>query len=214
MSSGFHSIAKAIPARTLRVLVSAFLLIASVLLLAGDEAMAAGGAPKSEAEILRETIWQAFNLVVIVVALVYFGRKPIADYFASRRQGIQSQLSQAADLLSRAEHRNSELQRRLVDLLAELDSIRESAGRRAEEESMRILAEARATADRIRRDAHTAVEQELRRAQAKLRDEAADLALELAASKLQAGVGDADRDRLVDEFITRVQPSTAGGVAR
>ena len=79
---------------------------------------------------------------------------------------------------------------------------------------MRILAEARATADRIRRDAQTAVDQEVRRAQAKLREEAADLALELAAKKLQTGVTESDRDRLVDEFITRVQPTTAGGVAR
>ena len=213
MSSAYDLIAHAIPSRMRRAVFGAFL-ITLVLLLAGGEASAAGAAHKSQAEILRETLWQAFNLVVIVVLLVYFGRKPIAEYFASRRQGIQSQLSQAADLLSQAEHRNAELQRRLVDLSAELDSIRESGGRRAEEESMRILAEARATADRIRRDAHSAVEQELRRAQAKLRDEAADLALELAASKLQAGVGDADRDRLVDEFITRVQPSSAGGVAR
>ncbi len=177
-------------------------------------AHAAGGAAKSQAEIVRETLWQAFNLVVIVALLVYFGRKPISDYFASRRHGIQTQLSQAAELLAQAEHRNSELQRRLVDLSAELDSIRESAGRRAEEEAMRILAEARATADRIRRDAQTAVDQEVRRAQAKLRDEAADLALELAARKLEAGVGDSDRDRLVDEFITRVQPSSAGGMSR
>ncbi len=181
---------------------------------AAGVAQAAGGEAKSQAELVRETLWQAFNLVVIVVLLVYFGRKPIGDYFAARRQGIQTQLSQAADLLAEAEHRNSELQRRLVDLSAELESIRESAGRRAEEEAMRILAEARATADRIRRDAQAAVDQEIRRAQAKLRDEAADLALELAARKLETGVGDADRDRLVDEFITRVQPSSAGGMAR
>lgn len=195
---------------------SARTLIACVVagVFAAGLAQAAGGAEKSQAEIVRETLWQAFNLVVIVVLLVYFGRKPISDYFASRRQGIQAQISQAADLLSQAEHRNSELQRRLVDLSAELESIRESAGRRAEEEAMRILAEARATADRIRRDAQTAVDQEVRRAQAKLRDEAADLALELAARKLEAGVSDSDRDRLVDEFITRVQPGSAGGMTR
>ena len=48
----------------------------------------------------------------------------------------------------------------------------------------------------------------------KLREEAADLALELAAKKLQSGVTESDRDRLVDEFITRVQPTTVGGGAR
>lgn len=185
-----------------------------VCVLAASVAEASGAAEKSQAEVVRETLWQAFNLVLILALMIYFGRKPISDFFTSRRQGIQTQLSQAAELLSQAEHRNSELQRRLVDLSAELDSIRESSSRRAEEEALRILAEARATADRIRRDAQTAVDQELRRAQAKLREEAADLALELAAQKLQSGVTESDRDRLVDEFITRVQPTTAGGVAR
>lgn len=185
-----------------------------LIVLVAATAHAAGGEHKSQAELLRETAWQAFNLVVILALLVYFGRKPVADYFAARRQGIQGQLAQASELLTQAEHRNSELQRKLVDLSAELDSIREASSRRAEEEALRILAEARASADRIRRDAQTAVDQELRRAQAKLRDEAADLALELAARKLQAGVTDADRDRLVDEFITRVEPGTAGGASR
>ncbi|MBK7949789.1 MAG: ATP synthase F0 subunit B [Deltaproteobacteria bacterium] len=186
----------------------------AVGLLAAGLAQAAGGEHKSQAEVLRETGWQAFNLVVIVALLIHFGRKPVADYFASRRQGIQTQLSQAADLLAQAEHRNSELQRKLVDLSAELDSIREASNRRAEEEALRILAEARATADRIRRDAQAAVDQELRRAQSKLREEAADLALELASRKLQSGVNDADRDRLMDEFITRVEPGSVGGVVR
>ncbi|MEZ4332176.1 MAG: ATP synthase F0 subunit B [Myxococcota bacterium] len=187
----------------------------AIVVLAASIAQAAGGEHKSQAELLRETGWQTFNLVVILALLVYFGRKPIADYFASRRQGIQTQLTEAADLLAQAEHRNADLQRRLVDLNAELESIRESSNRRAEEEAMRILAEARATADRIRRDAQAAVDQELRRAQAKLHDEAADLALELATKKLQTSVADADRDRLVDEFITRVEPSaSAGGMTR
>ena len=177
-------------------------------------AHASGAAHASEADVLRQTLWQAFNLIAILALLVYFGRKPVSDFFATRRQGIQTQLSQAAELLNQAEHRNSDLQRRLVDLSAELDSIREASSRRAEEEAMRILAEARATADRIRRDAQAAVDQELRRAQSKLREEAADLALELAASKLKDGVTESDRDRLVDEFITRVQPNPAEGVAR
>jgi F-type H+-transporting ATPase subunit alpha len=95
-------------------------ILAAVFLcsLAAASAQASGGAERSQSEIIRETLWQAFNLVVIVALLVYFARKPVSDYFAARRQGIQTQLSQAAELLSQAEHRNSDLQRRLVDLSA------------------------------------------------------------------------------------------------
>jgi F-type H+-transporting ATPase subunit b len=104
-----------------------------------------------------------------------------------------------------------DLQRRLVDLSSEVEDIHERTTRRAEEESERILADARATAERIRNDAQAAIDQELRRAKAELRDEAATIALELAAQKLSDNVSDADRERLMDEFITRVEPSTTAG---
>lgn len=174
-------------------------------------AVATAASADADHDPVAETLWQTFNLAIILGVLVYFGRKPIAEFFESRREGIQSELSQAADLLSQAEQRNAELQRRLVDLSSEVDGIREAAGRRAGEEAERILADARNAAERIQRDARAAADQELRRAQAELREEAADLALEIAGRKLAAEVGDADRERLIDEFITRVEPS--GGPA-
>ena len=70
------------------------------------------------------------------------------------------------------------------------------------------------TAERIRRDAQAGVAQELRRAQSELREEAADLALEIAARKLSEQVGEADRERLVDEFILRVEANSGEGADR
>ena len=171
-------------------------------------AHAAGGGGEGH-DPVREAMFQGLNLLIIVGLIVYFGRGPISEFFKGRREGIQSDLSEASELLTAAEQRNAELQRRLVDLTGEVEEIREGASRRAEEEAERILAEARATADRIRSDAQAAVDQELRRAQAALRDEAADLALEMAAKKLSDTVSESDRERLMDEFITRVEPNGA-----
>jgi len=183
------------------------------LLCLGGAAWAAGGGEHADPDAaFWETFYQGINLILLLAVLVYFGRRPIREYFAARRDGIQSELSQAAGLLSEAEQRNAELQRRLVDLSSEIEGIREQAHQRAEDEAERILADARATADRIRRDAQASVEQELRRAKASLREEAADLALEIAARKLSDEVSSSDRERLLDEFITRVEP--AAGAAR
>ena len=173
-------------------------------------AFAAGGGDADHDPIV-EAAWQGFNLLIVLGVLVYFGRGPVGEFFATRRSDIQKDLSEAADLLSQAEQRNADLQRRLADLSSEVEGIHESTTRRAEEESERILADARATAERIRNDAQTAVDQELRRANSELRDEAATIALELAAQKLSDNVSDADRERLMDEFITRVEPSTTAG---
>jgi F-type H+-transporting ATPase subunit b len=189
------------------------MMVMGLVLLAGT-AQAADHGGQSETEILMQTLYQGANLALLLGTLFYFGRKPITEFFSTRRSGIQSELTEAADLLAEAEKRNAELQRRLVDLGSEVEGIQEEAGRRAEEEAERILADARATAERIRRDAQAAVAQELRRAQVELREEAADLALEIAARKLNEQVGEADRERLVDEFILRVEPPAAEGTRR
>ena len=189
-------------------------IVAVALVLFAGIAVASGDSQESGDSVLKLVIYQSFNLALLLGVLIYFGRKPISEFFSTRRSGIQSELSEAAELLSQAEQRNSELQRRLVDLGSEIEGIQEEAGRRAEEEAERILADARATAERIRRDAQAGVAQELRRAQSELREEAADLALELAAQKLNEQVGEADRDRLVDEFILRVEANPAEGADR
>jgi F-type H+-transporting ATPase subunit b len=189
------------------------MMVMGLVLLAGT-AQAADHGGQSETEILMQTLYQGANLALLLGTLFYFGRKPITEFFSTRRSGIQSELTEAADLLAEAEKRNAELQRRLVDLGSEVEGIQEEAGRRAEEEAERILADARATAERIRRDAQAAVAQELRRAQVELREEAADLALEIAARKLNEQVGEADRERLVDEFILRVEPPAGEGTRR
>lgn len=159
-------------------------------------------------------IWDIVNFVILVGVLVYFGRGPLQEMFSTRRATIASDIEAASALLEQAEARNAEWQRKLADLDRDLEQIRTTARRRAEEERERILAEANEAADRIQRDAVASVEQELRRAQEELREEAASLASELAAGILDDQIGDGDRDRLLDEFISRVGQGTgaeAGG---
>jgi F-type H+-transporting ATPase subunit b len=133
-------------------------------------------------------------------------RKPVVAYFAGRRDQIKSDLEKAAALLAEAEARQSEIQARLADLESQLDEIRQLSKQRAEEESERILVRAREAAERIQSDALEASAQEVLRAQQQLRAEAAVLAVELAGEILNNEVSDADRQRLLDEFITRVEP--------
>ncbi|MCR9094495.1 MAG: F0F1 ATP synthase subunit B [bacterium] len=187
------------------------LLFLACLTLSGVAQAAGGG--DADHDPVKEAVFQGVNLLILLGLIAYFGRGPISAFFKSRREGIQTDLSEAAALLSAAEQRNAELQRRLVDLSSEVEEIREAASRRAEEESERILADARAAADRIRSDARAAVDQELRRAQTELREEAAELALEIAAKKLTDTVSEGDRERLMDEFITRVEPGSASGTS-
>lgn len=156
--------------------------------------------------------YPVLNFVLLLAVLLYYLRKPAQAFFADRRSRIHAELLEAAQLKKDAEVRQARWQRRLADLESDLETIRETSRERAETEREHILADARAAADRIRRDASSAIEQELRRARERLRDEASDLAVELAAGLLREQVTDTDRDRLLDEFIARIEePATGSG---
>lgn len=193
---------------------SRFATIAFALLLVLASGVASASGTKTQAEINKEAFFQGLNLVILLGAMVYFGRGPIKAFFASRRSEIKTHLSEASELLNQAEQRNADLQRKLVDLSSEVADIKSTASSRATDEASRIIADAQAAADRIRRDASAAVDQELRRAQDQLRKDAALVAVEMAETRLKAEVSEGDRDRLLDEFITRVEPtsSPSGGV--
>jgi len=154
-------------------------------------------------------LFPTINLLLLFAVLFYFGRKPILDFFEQRRRGIQDDLAKADALRREAEERYAAWQRKLADLDAELASIRDQSRARAESERAQIVADATAMAERIRADAIAAIEQELRRSRAILHEEAADLAVELAGNLLREQVTEGDRERLVTEFIERIERSGA-----
>lgn len=156
-------------------------------------------------------LYPILNFVLLLGVLFYFARAPIRKFFHDRRAEIQRDLQRAADLKREAEERYSLWQRKLMDLEDELAKIRETSRGRAESERDHILAEATASAERIRSDATAAIEQELRRSREILRGEAADLAVELAENLLRDHVSDTDRNRLVSEFIDRIDSYSDAG---
>ncbi len=168
-------------------------------------APAVASAASEEGSGASTLLWHALNLIVLLSVIVYFGRKPIREFFGQRQSQVRNDLDSAAALLADAEGRLAEWQQRAEGLDDELDRIREGARRRGEAERARILADAQASAERIQADAQAAIAQETQRAREELRAEAARLATDLAGDLLRREVNDEDRQRLVDEFVTRIE---------
>ena len=162
-----------------------------------------------------EFAYEIGNLFLILAVIIYFAREPMKNFFAERREQIQSDIAESGRLLADAEARLSEWQERMGQLDAEIEKIRATERRRVQREREKILEEAQQAAERIRSEAGVAVEREVRRAQEELRREAAELALEMAEDLLRERMGDEDQSRLVDEFIARVESSNgAAGAER
>jgi F-type H+-transporting ATPase subunit b len=193
------------------------LALASLLALAPLGALAAedahGGAHDAEAaaEHAKEVAYEWLNLAILAALLVYFARKPVAAYLATRRETIAKNIAGSEKLLKEAEARLAEWNARAARLDADVQAILGSTRKSAEVEKAAILADAEATAARIRQSAGGVVERELRAARVALRKEAAELAVTLAGSLLQEHTTDADRSRLVDEFIAKIESTPGPG---
>ncbi len=180
------------------------LAIAGVVLLAAPPVRAA-----EEGSGVAELLWTALNLALLLGVILYFGRKPVRAFFADRRHRIQHELAETERLKNEIERQLAAWQRKLAGLDQELERLGRLTLEQAEAERDRILADARAAAERIRRDARAVIEQELRRSRDALRAEAAELTVRLAGELLSRQVSDADRERLLDEFIQGVEQSGA-----
>jgi F-type H+-transporting ATPase subunit b len=169
-------------------------------------ALAAGG---EAGESAMTHVWEWLNLALLLGVLFYLGRKPVLAFFGDRRSRIEKELESAESLLREAQVRLAEWSARAAGLDGEMEQIKRVAREAAEQEAARVVADAHATADRIRRDAASAVEREAARARARLRQEAADLAVASAEGLLREQVQPADGDRLFDEFVGRIEQPAA-----
>ena len=132
--------------------------------------------------------------------LFYVGRKPVLNYLSERRQRIQDNLANSEKLLTEAEGRLAEWTERAERLDDEIAEVHRLARERAEQERAQILEDARATAERIKRDAASGVEREVERAKQALRDEAADLAVELAGKMLEEHVNEPHNSKIISKY--------------
>jgi F-type H+-transporting ATPase subunit b len=162
------------------------------------------------AEHAKEVRYEWLNLAILIAVLGYFARKPVNEYLAARRDTIAKNITSSEQLLRDAERKLAEWNAKAARLDADVQAILESTRKSAEAERAAIIADAEATASRIRQGAAGVVDRELRTARVALRKEAAELAVTLASSLLQQHTTDADRSRLVDEFIAKIDGAPGG----
>jgi len=165
----------------------------------------------AEAEHRKEFIFEWVNLLLLIGVLVYFARKPVQDFLAGRRDQIAKNIASSEQLLSDAERKLAEWNAKAARLDSDVAAILESTRKSAAAEKAAILADAENSAARIRQSAVGIVDRELRTARVALRKEAAELAVSLAGSLLREQTSDADKSRLVDEFIAKIESAPGAG---
>lgn len=154
--------------------------------------------------------WQVTNLVAFLGLLWYFLRKPVAEFFGTRRTEIAKTLAKADDDRKRAEALAAELASRLAQIETELANLRESARKDAEAEHAALLKQTEEDAAKFLARASTDVDNRVRAARAELTAYAGDLAVEVAREILAKNVTPEDEKRLVAEGVAELSARTKG----
>jgi len=162
----------------------------------------------AEGQAHEQSIWpfvgKIFNFVVLVGGLAYIARKPFAEYLTRRGGELRAELSAAEALKAEATAKIAEIDARMKTLPAELEALgaRGRADIAAEEQRIRELAATEK--QRLLDQAAREIDQRVRLAKRELVEHAADLTIEVARTKIQSEITDADRSRLVDRYLSQV----------
>ncbi len=131
------------------------------------------------------TIWKTANFVLLAGALGYLMAKRGGGFFESRTAGVRRGIDDAARLKRDAETRYAEIDERLRKLGSQIEELREEAKRESAAERERIRCDTERDLQRIQAQTRQEIEAGAKAARQELRAYGAELAVDLAATKLK-----------------------------
>lgn len=152
-----------------------------------------------------QLVARAFNFVALVAIVVYFLRRPIANYLVDRSQQIRHALVEAAATRERASADLALVQSRLAALPAELAALKERGAEEVKAEQARIKVLAAAERERVLAQTRREIDQQYRLARRALLQETADQAAAIARARIERDITPADQTRLIDRYLTQVR---------
>jgi F-type H+-transporting ATPase subunit b len=178
---------------------------------AGGEQPAAGHevegehAEEAHGSSLAALLWPTVNFAILVGVLWYFFKAPFAGYLQERHTSVRRDLVEAASVKAAAAAQLAEIDRKLQALPAEIAALRARGAEEIAAEEQRIAALAAAERDRLLEQTRREIDLQLRLAKRELVEHTADLAVQLAGSRIQQQITSADQERLVDRYLDQVK---------
>jgi F-type H+-transporting ATPase subunit b len=156
-------------------------------------------------EGLLPVIARLMNFGILVGALIYLLRSPLAAYLSDRGTQIRSDLVNAAELKQTAAAQLEEIDRKMKALPGELDALRAQGAQEIAAEEARIRTAASAERDRLLEQARRDIDQQVKVAERQLVSHAADLAVGVAEQRIKKAITDEDQKRLADRYVQQLK---------
>ena len=158
-------------------------------------------AKEKSSEPPHELLYKTINFIILVGALGYVLRKPLAEFFSSRSASIQKALDEGRKALEASQAQLQAVEEKLRGLEAEIAAFKASAAREMEAERQRLQQTIAEEAARILESARAQMDTALRGAKLDLKNYAAQQSVTLAEELIRTRLDDAGRRRLVSQFV-------------
>jgi len=155
------------------------------------------------------TVFTWLNFLILAVAVVYGLFRALPKAFRGRTEGIQKNLVEARSATEEANSRLSNVEARLAKLDSEIAALRTEAEKDAAADEVRIKASVEEEKKRILESADQEISAATAHAERSLREFAARLAVEQAASRLTISAD--DDQALIAQFAARLGTQGKGG---
>jgi F-type H+-transporting ATPase subunit b len=153
----------------------------------------------------NEIWWKWANFAVLAALLGWLIKKNAGPFFASRTEAIQSGIAEASRVRAEAEARATEIERRVANLSAEVESMREKSREEIAREGERVRVETEAAIRKIQVHAESEIASATKHAAQELKAYSAQLALELAERQIRDRMTAGAQEQITDAFITELR---------
>jgi F-type H+-transporting ATPase subunit b len=148
---------------------------------------------------------QTGNLIIFLILLIFFTRKPIMKAIRDRARGIRNEIEDSQTLLETAEADFSTINTKLESIATHIEELRSEAQNDALDLKKEMKVRGEEEAVRIRQSAEQSIQEQLRRAKRELKEEAVNAAVEIATQAIRQNINDDDQRRLNGDFISTLQ---------
>jgi F-type H+-transporting ATPase subunit b len=148
---------------------------------------------------------KVLNFTLLVGALAYFLRSPVAGYLASRSAQIRQDLVTAAEMRAAATAQLAEIDKKLQALPAELEALKRQGAEDVKAEQARIAQSAADERTRLLEQTRREIDMRLRIARRELTEHAAALAVGVAEQRIRRAITPEDQIRLVDRYASQLK---------
>jgi len=182
---------------------SGILVIGVLLALPGNVWAAAEGGHSAHLN-WSDFMFRLLNFGIMVAILVKLAKKPLKNFFASRREGIQQMLEELEAKRQDAEAKCAEYKAKLAALEDETKKIVAEYIQEGEVEKQKIIEAAERQAQYVKEQASITIQQEMQAAKDSLQQEIAEASVTTAEELLKKNMQFEDQERSVRDFMTKV----------